>query len=240
MASSDASWQKTISPGDPRYEYWLLLQAFMQSEDHAAKADFLKAFQANGKICLDDFLKYVERFFDAGAKALAITVNGSESAEIVARNLDEFVRRTVAQFQKWLHQIESPTGRSVASLETEMKLRLVTRVESWKAEAFRFGMESEISRAKKSTDATPGAPGVGQLVNHEKARRLGRPPISEEKKLAALEIKRKGGSNKDAAKALYNVTHPTPRQVKSTSTILREFKNKLNRASGRTTEESNK
>ena len=51
----------------------------------------------------------------------------------------------------------------------------------------------------------------------------GRPPIPSERKAAAFPIKSTRGSNRDAAKKLYNVTYPAAVQVKSTSTILREY-----------------
>jgi hypothetical protein len=61
-------------------------------------------------------------------------------------------------------------------------------------------------------------------------KKRGRPQvIPDERKAAALEVKRTGGSNKDAAKKLYNVTYPSATRVKSASTILREYQKKLNK-----------
>jgi hypothetical protein len=62
-------------------------------------------------------------------------------------------------------------------------------------------------------------------------KKRGRPQtIPDDRKAAALEIKLAGGSNKDAAKKLYNTTYPSSTQVKSTSTILREYQKKLGKS----------
>lgn len=61
-------------------------------------------------------------------------------------------------------------------------------------------------------------------------KKRGRPPFSEEKKEAALKVKAAGGTNRDQAKVLYGTLYPTPQQVKSTSTIRREWLKKSDKA----------
>lgn len=57
-------------------------------------------------------------------------------------------------------------------------------------------------------------------VTVESQKKRGRPPISDQLKLEALEVK--GG--KARAEILYGTKRPTPQQVKNQSTILRHFK----------------
>jgi len=67
---------------------------------------------------------------------------------------------------------------------------------------------------------------VPQGVGERKKR--GRPQtIPDHRKAAALEIKRKGGSYKDAAKKLYDVAYPTDSQRRSACTILRTYQKTL-------------
>jgi len=63
-------------------------------------------------------------------------------------------------------------------------------------------------------------------VNNDKprpAKRLGRPPLSEELKLEALKKKASGGTHRELAAILYNEKYPLPKQTKSVVTILRTF-----------------
>jgi hypothetical protein len=154
MPTPSSSWQDAISPDDPRYESWLLLRAFLQSEDSGAQAEFLSTFQKNGTIELEDVLKFVSRLFDGRAKALAITVTGTLSAERRARDLDECLGKCLEELKNSLPAVEAFTGIAADSLEIEARLRLTTRSEAWKAEAFRIGLENEISRIRESSQTS--------------------------------------------------------------------------------------
>ncbi len=73
------------------------------------------------------------------------------------------------------------------------------------------------------TDRGRGSQLVAELPQTKPARR-GRPEsISAKKKLAAIAVRRQGLANREAAKILYDVKHPTPQQTKNASTILRTF-----------------
>jgi hypothetical protein len=59
-------------------------------------------------------------------------------------------------------------------------------------------------------------------------KKRGRPQtIPDERKQAALAQKRGGGTNRDAAKALYDVQYPTPQQVRNVPSTLRNYEGKL-------------
>ena len=104
MSTPSSSWQDAIPPDDPRYESWLLLRAFLQSEDSGARADILSTFRKKGTLELEDVLKFVSRSFDGPAKALAITVTGTLSAEGRARDRDEYLG-------KYLEELKEITSR---------------------------------------------------------------------------------------------------------------------------------
>jgi hypothetical protein len=56
------------------------------------------------------------------------------------------------------------------------------------------------------------------------SRKRGRPPqIPDKRKADAAVIKQNGGSNRDAAKKIYNTPYPSPQQVKNVPTILRHY-----------------
>jgi hypothetical protein len=55
-------------------------------------------------------------------------------------------------------------------------------------------------------------------------KKRGRPQnIPDDRKRRALKVKTDGGTNREAARALYDVPYPTPQQVKNVPTILRHF-----------------
>ena len=69
---------------------------------------------------------------------------------------------------------------------------------------------------------------IGQTLSPEVPRKRGRPAISLERKRKALEAKqRTGGTNKSAAKILYDTEHPTLRQIKNAPSILKHYQKSL-------------
>ena len=60
-------------------------------------------------------------------------------------------------------------------------------------------------------------------------RKRGRPPILPDLKIKAIAAKAAGGTNKDAAKILYETTRPDEKQISNTHTILRQFTKKAKR-----------
>lgn len=155
---SNASSSGRIQPDDPRYESWLFISAFLQGEDSGARAEFLSSCQKNGEIQLADVLRLCERSFDGCAKAIVITVNGTVSAERRAQDLDQLLESLLEQWKEWFQAVERITGIAAGHLETQTRLRLTTRRDAWKAEAFQFAVQSEIARISKLPKSEPAPP----------------------------------------------------------------------------------
>jgi hypothetical protein len=97
MIMSDQLYRDLISPDDPRYQSWLIIRSFIRGEESAARAELLKAFDKNGSLELTDIVRFIERLFDAAAKAIVLTVNSTNSAERRSDDLDELLRRKLGK-----------------------------------------------------------------------------------------------------------------------------------------------
>jgi hypothetical protein len=83
-----------------------------------------------------------------------------------------------------------------------------------------------LARLKTRALQFPGSP--VSAPQQQPRRGPGRPGIPDAVKNKALAAKiAPGGTNKEAAKILYDTTRPNERQVRNTSTILREYQKKL-------------
>ena len=82
--------------------------------------------------------------------------------------------------------------------------------------------EAQTAIVISSTSIQNGSP-----QQSEGTRKRGRPSIPSERKEAALNVINKGGTLRDAAVILYATKRPSLQQVKSTSTVLKYYKNQL-------------
>ncbi len=91
-----------------------------------------------------------------------------------------------------------------------------------KCETRAFAIE-ETGKYKQPGGSIAGSTGgePGRIELNKKKR--GRPPIPDELKASAVKCRAAGGTLKDAAKLIYNTQYPSTQQVKSTSTILRQY-----------------
>lgn len=80
----------------------------------------------------------------------------------------------------------------------------------------------------EATETSPCTTQISLAPQSGGTKKRGRPQtIPDERKQAALAQKREGGTNRDAAKALYGVRFPTPQQVRNVPSILRYHEGKL-------------
>ena len=70
--------------------------------------------------------------------------------------------------------------------------------------------------------------GMAQNAQIPVKKKRGRPPeIPDERKEHAMKEKDAKGTNRDAAKIIYEVLYPTPQQVKNVPSILRQYRAKV-------------
>ncbi|MBZ5583374.1 MAG: hypothetical protein LAQ30_14425 [Acidobacteriia bacterium] len=101
------------------------------------------------------------------------------------------------------------------------------RIENWRAEELTRGVESGLPKPNQTGATEPGGGGPTRTEGGPVVRR-GRPEkIPKASKQKALEVKNDGGTNRDAARALYNTSYPTHQQVKNVSSMLRNYKRTL-------------
>ena len=82
------------------------------------------------------------------------------------------------------------------------------------------GPKSEVPASSVADRNVGRSPAEGVVEK----RRVGCPTkIPKERKLAALQVKREGVTNRECAKILYDLKHPTPQQVKNVPAILKHF-----------------
>lgn len=132
------------------------MRTFLQGADSQARSEFLNAFQQRGEIGIADVLKFVQSHFDAAAKVIVITVSGPATIQQRLDGLDELNSTFLAPFKDWFVQASRLIGVPVEELETEARLRLVGRLEEWKAQAARLALEGQ--RGRNRTE-----PGVDRL-----------------------------------------------------------------------------
>ena len=134
-----------IPPDDPRHQSWLIIKAFLLSEENSAKAELWKSFEKNGTLELNDVLRFFDRVFNSAAKSLVITVKGTHSAQQSNADLDELLKRVLEQFEGLFEKAPQAIGVAASTLKKEVEIRLNTRLCEWKAEAFRLGLQGQLA-----------------------------------------------------------------------------------------------
>ncbi len=149
---------------DPRYQSWLMIKAFVRSEESSAQAELLKTLQKDGTLGLDDILKSVERVFSSVARSLVMTVKGTDSAQQRDADLDELLKRVLQQFEGWFEKVARAIGVDAPTVKREAEIRLTTPPSGseWKAELFRLALQGELAKhgahladAEKRSDGEP-------------------------------------------------------------------------------------
>jgi hypothetical protein len=148
MTSIGTSWD-LISPDDPRYQAWLLIRAFVQGEESAAKTELFKSFERNDKVDWSDILRSLEQRFNGQAKALIFTVDSTIAAEQCGQRLQELLDRFLDACAPIWPVAEQLTEKSAAELKIEARVRLTAVVEERKTEAFRYALKREIARTNQ-------------------------------------------------------------------------------------------
>jgi len=170
MPDSDSNW-RNLSPDDPRYKTRQLILGVLQRDESRARADFAAACEANG-LQLPAIVTLVEQKFDGFGRAIAMTVKNTATAEVAAQGLNEALELTLTLYMPWFQEIERRCGISSSDLARESRIRLMVRMEHWKAQAFQYGLEEEIraltddpkledAAGEKATGTTPSTPEAG-------------------------------------------------------------------------------
>jgi hypothetical protein len=173
MADSDSNW-RNLSPDDPRYKTWQLIRGVLQRDESQARADFVATCEVNG-LQLPAIVTLVEQKFDSFGRAIVMAVKNTATAEAGAQGLNQALELTLDLHMPWFLEIERRHGIASRVLATESRIRLIARMEHWKAQAFQYGLEGEISvltddskvddaAGTKATSTTPNTPEAGYKV----------------------------------------------------------------------------
>lgn len=161
----------------------MMICAFVNSEDSAARSEFLKTAETKGYVELSDALRVIERSFDSCAKALSTIVTGTLSALQRSHDLDQLLAMYLERWKPWFSKVEGLVGMEAADVEAAARLRLEGRCHAWKAETFRIALEVEStrenpavapSRDDRSTGTAEIATGKAESPNEDEAERRAR------------------------------------------------------------------
>jgi hypothetical protein len=92
--------------------------------------------------------------------------------------------------------------------------------------------ETALSKKRAAGGDSGKVKELGRSTSQVVKKKRGRPQtITDEKKAAALQLKKSGGTNKQVAALLYGTKYPTPQQTKNVSAILRHYTRKSKQSS---------
>jgi len=135
--------------------------------------------------------------------------------------------RSALQGEIDLHVARTRTSRNTGgACEIDRELnstirRAKLRLKTQRIKAERL-LKSDVKEPR--TAPAPLSKPISPAFEGDNQKRRGRPVIiPEERKQAAVECKANGGTNRDAAKLIYDTRYPTPQQVKNVPAILRNY-----------------
>jgi hypothetical protein len=140
--------------GDPRRQTWEMLAAFVQTEEHAAKAELLKSGAVDDTSqSLNHFARFAVRILDAGMKALAISVTDTNSAQERSSQIDEMVSRYFLEWRRSSFPLIARQMRlTEQEVESEVRMIVLPRVEHWKSVAFQFALRASLKGTTSTGD----------------------------------------------------------------------------------------
>jgi hypothetical protein len=171
MDKPETPWQDLIPPDDPRYRTWLIVRGFIQAGESAAKIRAFEAYAESGTFEIEDLVEFATRLFDSGAyPVVAANSRGVVAAEKCGGILAEMAGVLISHFASLPPYKMLP--RSIArDLDERLENSLMSRVESWKAEALRIGVQFELAEAHKPATSTivpsAGPPMLADPVHEE-------------------------------------------------------------------------
>jgi hypothetical protein len=152
IAHSDRTW-RNLPPDDPRFKTWQLIRGVLQRNESQARAACIADYEANG--LQSALLTLVVQQFDSFGDTSVKLVTNVASAEKTGQLLNEALELTLDHYTPSFQEIERRFRIPSARLLKESRFRLTARLEHWKAEAFRFGIEGEMrAQTERATDAT--------------------------------------------------------------------------------------
>ena len=152
-ASQKTSDWPNLSPEDPRYKPWQLIIGVLQRDQSNANGNFIANFKARG--AENAVLTLVDQKYDACGQVGMMLAENVAKAQDVAEILTEVVEPTLAAFGP-MFQVCEQHGMSADALLTQARIRLMARMEHWKAKVFERGLKGELHALKKcSTETTP-------------------------------------------------------------------------------------
>jgi hypothetical protein len=180
MPDNDDVFPKTVwrdlPPDHPEYRDCQLLRSFLLAEHAQAKAIFTASCEKNG-LQAPAIVTYIAQQFDAYGTAMAMRATDSVSAVKWGHTMDALLEDVLKINAPWFQTVEEGTGISARELMTEVRIRLYTRREHWKAVACRYAMESEFKRAtakRASVDVASSVTTTEVVANFVESNGTGR------------------------------------------------------------------
>jgi hypothetical protein len=162
-SDSTGKW-RNLSPSDPRYKSWQLILGTMLRAESTADGNFIANFTAKG--AEDAVLTLTEQKYDICGQAGMILAENIAKAQEVAELLTEVVEPTLAALDP-VFQVCEQHGLSTAVLSKKARIRLLARMEHWKAQAFERGLKGEL---RVLTDVPrEDSPSRGELLKPSQA-----------------------------------------------------------------------
>jgi hypothetical protein len=233
----EAHLDKLRALADARYYDWHA--RVLEAERSSLFADLEKRKLSNGR-ALKALRITHEQLLRAARKRISIYMavgRKNSSFEMFSKSrLDQLRTRIMHSISVSLSSLKSRLQRQAAGVGMRSSSLLhADRYEHSRAEIVtavnigiaRLRAEGEaltaVSTAPGATGEIAGTAASSTTQPEEKKKRGRHQVIPDERKKAAAELKAAGGTNREAAVALYGIKYPSPQQVKNVPAILKHY-----------------